>query len=295
MTNPAEPPRSGHSGSAEPPSTGHEWDGIREYDNPLPRWWLWIFYATIVWSVIYWLLFPAWPLVTQATQGVLGYSTRANAAVELQTAQARNAPLEARVMESDLATIADDPELLRFAVAGGGAVFRNHCGQCHGAGAQGAIGGYPNLLDDSWLWGGTVDAIHQTVLHGIRYDPDPDTRFSQMPAFGEILQEEEIAGLVEYVLSLSGAPHDEAMAAAAAENFEINCSACHGLEGEGNIDLGAPTLNDAIWLYGGSREEILHTIRFSRYGVMPAFQGRLRDVDIRKVAVYVHNLGGGQQ
>jgi cytochrome c oxidase cbb3-type subunit III len=279
---------------AEPAFTGHEWDGIREYDNPLPRWWLWIFYATIVWSLIYWLLFPAWPLVSQATQGVLGYSTRASAAAELEAAQARNAPLDARIMESDLAAIADDPELLRFATAGGGAVFRNHCGQCHGAGAQGALGGYPNLLDDSWLWGGTVEAIHQTIAHGIRYDPDPDTRYSEMPAFGAILEEAEIAGLAEYVLALSGAPHDAALAAGAAENYEINCSACHGLEGEGNTDLGAPALNDAIWLYGGDRETILHSIRFARYGIMPAFQGRLRDVDVRKVAVYVHTLGGGQ-
>jgi cytochrome c oxidase cbb3-type subunit 3 len=280
--------------AVEPDFTGHEWDGIREYDNPLPRWWLWIFYATIAWSVIYWLLFPAWPLVSQATQGVLGYSTRESAAEELREAAARHAPLEARIMEADLGAIAADPELLRFAVAGGAAVFRNQCSQCHGAGAQGAAGGYPNLLDDSWLWGGTVEAIHQTILHGIRYDADPETRFSQMPAFGEILPEEEIDGLVQYVLSLSGTAHDEALAAGGAESFAMNCAACHGEGGEGIIDLGAPALNDSIWLYGGEPETVRESIYYARYGIMPAFAPRLREVDIRKVAVYVHNLGGGE-
>jgi cytochrome c oxidase cbb3-type subunit III len=278
----------------EPSYTGHEWDGIKEYDNPLPRWWLWIFYATIIWSVIYWLLYPAWPMVSQATQGVLGYSTRTEAAAELVAHRERNAPLEARIMDSELAAVADDPDLLRFAVAGGAAVFRNHCSQCHGAGAQGAPGGYPNLLNDAWLWGGTIEDIHQTIVHGIRYEEDPNTRFSQMPAFGDILPDEEVEGLIEVVLSLSGAPHDAEAAAAYAESYEINCAGCHGLAGEGETSLGAPALNDGIWLYGGDRDTIRHTILYSRYGVMPAFAPRLREVDIRKVAIYVHNLGGGQ-
>lgn len=278
----------------EPNYTGHEWDGIKEYDNPLPKWWLYIFYATIVWSVVWWLLFPAWPMVSRATQGVLGYSSRTEAAVELEEHRSRNAPLEAQLMDLELAAVAGEPDLLRFAMAGGAAVFRNHCSQCHGAGAQGAVGGYPNLLDDAWLWGGSVEAIHQTILHGIRYEEDPDTRFSQMPAFGDMLTAEEIGNLVEYVRGLSGLDHDAALAAAAAETYEVNCSACHGLEGEGNVDLGAPALNDGIWLYGGDRDTLRHTLVYSRYGIMPAFQPRLREVDIRKVALYVHNLGGGQ-
>jgi cytochrome c oxidase cbb3-type subunit III len=277
-------------------TTGHEWDGIKELDTPMPRWWLWTFYATIVWGAVYMLLMPAWPLVTQATPGLLGYSSRASVAADIAAAREANAPLDARINEIELASVADDPELLRYAIAGGGAVFRNHCGQCHGAGGQGAIGGYPNLLDDAWLWGGSVDDIYQTILHGIRYDPDPDTRFSQMPAFGEILEPEEIDGLVQYVLSLSGADHDAELAAASAESYLNNCSACHGEDGGGMYEQGAPNLSDGIWLYGGDPDAIRHTIVYSRYGIMPSFSlnDRLRDAEIRKVAVYVHSLGGGQ-
>ena len=280
----------------EPATTHHEWDGIKEYDNPMPRWWLWTFYATIVWGVIYVILFPAWPLVRGATPGLLGYSSRATVAAEVAGTRAANAALDARLNEVELAAIAEDPELLQFAVAGGGAVFRNNCGQCHGAGGQGALGGYPNLLDDSWLWGGTIDDIHQTVLHGIRFEPDPDTRFSQMPAFGEILEPAEIDGLVQYVLALSGADHDAEAAAAHAQSFADNCASCHGEGGEGMMELGAPDLTDSIWLYGGDPATIRDTIRFARYGIMPSFswQNRLRPEDIRKVALYVHSLGGGR-
>ncbi len=277
-------------------TTGHEWDGIKELDTPMPRWWLWTFYATILWGFVFVILYPAWPLVNGATPGLLGYSSRATVTAEVAEARAANAPLDARIAEIDLAAIADEPDLLRFAVAGGGAVFRNHCGQCHGAGGQGAVGGYPNLLDDDWLWGGTVEEIHQTILHGIRYEPDPDTRFSQMPAFGEILEEAEIDGLVQYVLSLSGADHDAAAAAAQAETFAANCASCHGDAGEGMVEQGAPSLADSIWLYGGDPETIRYSIVNARYGIMPSFSlgNRLRPEDIRKVAVYVHSLGGGQ-
>jgi cytochrome c oxidase cbb3-type subunit 3 len=277
-------------------TTGHEWDGIKELDTPMPRWWLWTLYATIVWGVIYVILFPAWPMVSGATPGLLGYSSRATVAAEVAAARDANAGLDARLNEVELAAIFDDPELLRYAVAGGGAVFRNHCGQCHGAGGQGALGGFPNLLDDDWLWGGTIEDIHQTILHGIRYDPDPDSRFSQMPAFGEILAPEEIDGLVQYVLSLSGAPHDADVAAAHAQTFLDNCSACHGEAGEGMQEQGAPSLVDDIWLYGGDPDTLRETITYSRYGIMPSFSlnDRLRPEDIRKVAVYVHSLGGGR-
>jgi cytochrome c oxidase cbb3-type subunit 3 len=277
-------------------TTGHEWDGIKELDTPMPRWWLWTFYATIVWSVGYFLLYPAWPLVNGATPGVLGYSTRTDAAAEIEAARVANAPLEERLLAAEMSAVAADPDLQRFAFAGGRAVFLNHCSQCHGAGGGGAIGGYPNLNDDEWLWGGTIDDIYQTIRHGIRYDPDPDTRFSMMPAFGDILTPEEIAGLVQYVLSLSGADHDADLAAAHAETFLNNCAACHGETGEGDPLQGAPNLANGIWLYGGTPEAIEHTIRFARYGIMPSFSMRsnIRDVDIRKAAVYVHGLGGGQ-
>lgn len=277
-------------------TTGHEWDGIKELDTPMPRWWLWTFYACIVWAVIYSILMPAWPLVNGATPGLLGYSSRVNVENELQAVREANGPLNDQIMEVSLDQIADNADLERFAMAGGGAVFRNHCSQCHGAGGQGALGGYPNLLDDEWLWGGTLDEIYQTILHGIRYDADPDTRFSQMPAFGEILEAEEIDGLVQYVLSLSGADHDAVLASGAAEAFLDNCSACHGEDGRGMAEQGAPNLTNGIWLYGGDPESIQATIAYSRYGIMPSFSlnNRLTEADIRKVSVYVHTLGGGQ-
>jgi cytochrome c oxidase cbb3-type subunit 3 len=276
-------------------TTGHEWDGIKELDTPMPRWWLWTLYATIVWGVIYTVLMPAWPLVNGATAGLLGYSSRQNVAEEIATARAATAPLDARLMELGPAGVAADPDLLRFATAGGGAVFRTHCSQCHGAGAAGAAaGGYPNLLDDDWLWGGAVEDIHQTVTHGVRYADDPDTRFSQMPAFGEILEAAEIDGLVEYVRSLAGLDHDAAVAAAHAESFANNCAACHGADGTGDRALGAPNLTDDIWLYGGDAAALRSSITGARYGIMPAFQTRLSPEEIVKVAVYVHGLGGGE-
>ncbi len=275
-------------------TTGHEWDGIKELDTPMPRWWLWTLYATIVWGVIYIILMPAVPLVSGATPGLLGYSSRANVAGEVAAAAAVNAPLDARLMQEDLASVANDPELLRFATAGGASVFRNNCAPCHGAGASGVVGRYPNLLDDDWLWGGTVDDIQFTVTHGIRDDANPDTRFSQMPAFGEILAPEEIDGLTQYVLSLSGQATDTAAAEGAQQLFLDNCASCHGEDGTGGREFGAPSLADGIWLYGGDAASIHTSITNARYGVMPGFGGRLRPEDIAKVAVYVHTLGGGE-
>ncbi|MFO1142695.1 MAG: cytochrome-c oxidase, cbb3-type subunit III [Amaricoccus sp.] len=275
-------------------TTGHEWDGIKELDTPMPRWWLWTFYATIVWAIGYTILMPAWPMLTRATPGLLGYSSRANLAAEVEAARAVNAPLDARLMGSDLAAVEKDPGLMHFAVAGGAAVFRNNCSQCHGAGAGGVLGHYPNLLDDDWLWGGTAADIQQTVTHGIRYESDPDTRFSQMPAFGDILEPAEIDGLTQYVLSLSGKADDPAEAARSAQVFADNCASCHGEDGKGSHEFGAPNLTDGIWLYGGDAQTIRQTIVGARFGIMPAFQSRLSPEDIAKVAVYVHSLGGGQ-
>jgi cytochrome c oxidase cbb3-type subunit 3 len=275
------------------PTTGHEWDGIKELDTPMPRWWLWTLYATIVWGVIYIILMPAIPLVSRATPGLLGYSTRGALATDIAAANAVNAPLDRELVDTQLASVEADPDMMRYATAGGGAVFRNHCSQCHGAGAGGAVG-YPNLLDDDWLWGGTVEDIIQTVTHGIRYDDDPDTRFSQMPAFGDILSNEEIDGLVAYVRGLAGLDHDAEAAAAAEQIFADNCAACHGDDGTGDRSQGAPNLTDGIWLYGGELETLHTTISQARFGIMPAFAGRLSEADIRKVAIYAHGLGGGE-
>ncbi|MFC7705808.1 cytochrome-c oxidase, cbb3-type subunit III [Plastorhodobacter daqingensis] len=276
-------------------TTGHTWDGIEEYDNPMPRWWLWTFYATIIWAIAYMIAFPAWPLIRQATPGLLGYSTRANVQSELESFEARNAEWFERLVSTDLTEIHLDEDLNRFAVSAGAAVFRTHCSQCHGSGAAGVqASGYPNLLDDDWLWGGDIEEIHTTVAHGIRNETDPDARWSQMPAFGDMLPREEIDAVVHHVLALSGQDHDRTLARAGAEVFYDNCASCHGEGGEGDRFQGAPRLNDAIWLYGGSEDAIRHTVSYSRFGVMPAFSERIRESEIRAVALYVHQLGGGE-
>lgn len=274
-------------------TTGHDWDGIKELNTPLPRWWLWTFYGTIIWAIGYCVAYPAWPMITEATAGVLGYSTRGAVAEEIRRFEEMNAPLDAAIVEAELGAIEGDAALHNYAVNGGAAIFRTYCAQCHGAGAGGAKG-YPNLLDDAWLWGGDLEAIHHTVSHGIRNDTDDDARYSEMPKFGDILEDEEIAAVVDYVLSLSGGEHDAALAAAGGEVFLDNCASCHGEDGAGMRDMGAPNLTDAIWLYGGDRETVTETVVNSRFGVMPAWAGRLTEAEIRQVSVYIHGLGGGE-
>ncbi|WP_299372949.1 cytochrome-c oxidase, cbb3-type subunit III [uncultured Tateyamaria sp.] len=274
-------------------TTGHEWDGIKELNNPLPRWWLWTFYGTVVWGLAYTVAFPAWPLVNSATAGLLGYSTRAEVAEQIAAVDAQNAEVAQRLATADLATLAPDDPAHRYGVAGGASVFAAHCSQCHGSGAAGAKG-YPNLLDDDWLWGGDLEAIAYTVRHGIRNEVDPDARWSEMPAFGEILEDGEIAATVEYVRQLSGQDHDAGLAGQGAVLFEEQCSACHGEAGEGIRDLGAPRLSDAIWLYGGDRETLTQTITYSRFGVMPPWGARLDEDEIKAVTLYLHQLGGGE-
>jgi cytochrome c oxidase cbb3-type subunit 3 len=277
-------------------TTGHVWDeDLREYNNPLPRWWLWTFYLTIIWGIGYTIAYPAWPLITQATPGLLGYSTRAEVAAEIARVEAANAAIEQRLVDAELTAIAADPELHPFALNAGAAVFRTNCAQCHGTGAAGVqASGYPNLLDDDWLWGGDIEAIAFTVRHGIRNTTDPDARFSEMPAFADVLSPDEIAQVTEHVLALSNQEHDAALAAQGAPLFLDNCSSCHGEAGEGMRDLGAPNLSDAIWLYGGTREAIASQIAAPRNGVMPNWGERLSEAQIRAVATYVHGLGGGE-
>ncbi|WP_299841236.1 cytochrome-c oxidase, cbb3-type subunit III [uncultured Paracoccus sp.] len=274
-------------------TTGHEWDGIKELNNPMPRWWLWTLYGTIVWGIGYAIAYPAWPLVQGATSGLLGYSTRGEVAAEIAAVDARNAEVSATLAAADLATLPVDDPAYQFGVSGGAAVFRANCSQCHGAGAAGGVG-YPNLLDDSWLWGGTLDDIEYTVRHGIRNEIDADARFSQMPAFGEMLSKPEIAEIAEHVLALSGQEHDAAKAEAGATLFADNCASCHGEAGTGDREQGAPDLTDAIWLYSGTREAVTETITNARFGVMPAWGPRLSDAEIKAVTLYVHQLGGGE-
>jgi len=282
----------------DPDTTGHSWDGIEEFNNPLPRWWLWIFYACIVWGIWYSVAYPAWPGVKSATAGYLGFSTRAQVAEEIATAEAKNAAINEKLASVELASIAMDPELEGYAKSAGAAVFKTWCAQCHQTNGAGAVG-YPNLQDDDWLWGGTMEDIHLTLLHGIRSETDDDSRYSEMPAFGrdELLEEEEISQVVNFVMSLTpnvNPPQDPSMVEAGAVVFEDNCAACHMEDGSGDRTQGAPNLADAIWLYGGDYAAISETVHNSRFGVMPDWNERLSEAQIRAVATYVHQLGGGE-
>ena len=278
------------------PTTGHEWDGIQEFDNPMPKWWLYTFYACIIWGIGYAIAMPAWPLISSATPGVLGYSTRQNAHAEIAAQELANAGINTELETTDLISISEDRELMSYAKNAGASVFRTWCAQCHGSGAAGVqANGYPNLLDDDWLWGGDEDAIYQTIAHGVRNEIDEDARFSEMPNFGEFLEADEIDAVTNFVISLSGgtAPNSDSISFGS-EIYAENCSACHGEAGQGDRDQGAPKLDDAIWLFGGSFNEIKAQITKSRNGVMPNWQGRLTEAEMRAVALYVHSLGGGE-
>lgn len=274
-------------------TTGHEWDGIRELNNPMPRWWVYTFYATIVWSIGYTIMYPAWPLLTDNTKGVLGYSSRAEVAQELVEAKSAQAVYLEKIAALPLEEIVADKDLTQFAVAGGAAAFKVNCSPCHGSGAAGGAG-YPNLNDDEWLWGGDLEAIHTTIAHGIRYDQDPDTRVSEMPAFADILEPEQIKQVAAYVVSLTGTPIDATMVEPGKQIYADNCASCHGDDAKGNRDFGAPNLADAIWLKVDGEAQIAAQIRQPRHGAMPGWTARLGDTTVKQLTVYVHQLGGGE-
>lgn len=276
-------------------TTHHEWDGIEEYNNPLPRWWLWTFYATIVFAVGYCVVYPAIPLVNRATAGTFGWTSRGQLAAEQAAAKAAHAATETKLASLTVDQIAQDPTLMRAAVEGGRAAFKVNCVQCHGSGAAGSKG-YPNLNDNDWLWGGKLDTIRATLEHGIRHPGDDATRMSQMPAFGRdgILTADQIGDVVSFVRQVSRQEPASASSARGAQLFADNCAACHGTEAKGNRDIGAPNLTDAIWLYGGDRETLTQTITNARYGVMPAWNKKLDPATLNMLAAYVHSLGGGE-
>ena len=280
----------------DPNTTGHVWDGIEEFDNPMPRWWLWTLYACIVWAIGYSIAYPAWPMVSKATAGVLGYSTRTEVAADIAAAEQANAAINTRLASVEVTEISADADLQDYAIQAGGAVFRTWCAQCHGSGAAGVqASGYPNLLDDDWLWGGDIEAITATIRHGIRTEDDADARWSEMPAFGELLEPEEIEQVVNFVSTLSGgAAMDATQVEAGSVVFADNCASCHGDAGMGDREQGAPNLTDAIWLYGGDHERLVETVTYSRFGVMPSWTSRLSEAQIRAVATYVHSRGGGE-
>lgn len=274
-------------------TTGHEWDGIRELNNPLPKWWLYTFYVTIAFAVLWWVLYPSWPSRHGYLGGILGSNQRVDVAHRMEVAHEARAEWLDRIAAATPAAIMADPDLLAFANAGGQAAFNINCAPCHALGGAGQ-GFFPTLADDDWLWGGTLDDIETTIRHGIRNADDPDARTSEMPAFGQVLTREQIDDVVAYILSLGGREADAAKAAAGATVFAENCAACHGEDAKGMHEVGAPNLTDAIWLYGSEPAQIAAQIRQPRHGVMPPWQGRLDDATIRMLTVYVHALGGGQ-
>jgi cytochrome c oxidase cbb3-type subunit 3 len=275
-------------------TTGHEWDGIKELNTPLPRWWVWIFAACCIWAAGYWVLMPAWPLPNGYTHGLLHHSQRKDVVAALEALKVNRSRFESQLAQTPLKDVVSNPDLLQFTLAEGKSAFGDNCAPCHGAGAQGSKG-YPNLNDDVWLWGGTLDDILHTITVGVR-STSPETRQSQMPAFGRdgILKPEQVNDLTEYVVSLSHRTADASAVKRAHQLFADNCAACHGAQGKGGRAMGAPNLTANVYLYGPRREDIHDQIWNGQGGVMPTWGGRLSPVTIKALAVYVHSLGGGE-
>jgi cytochrome c oxidase cbb3-type subunit III len=277
------------------PTTGHVWDGIRELNTPLPRWWLWLFYITIVWSVGYWIVYPSWPLISSYTAGTFGWHSRQAVVSDLDAIKAQRGPMVAKLAAASLAEIAADPQLADFARAQGRSAFAENCAPCHGAGGGGAKS-YPNLNDDEWIWGGKLEQIEQTIQFGAR-SGNPKAHEGAMLAFGKdgVLKPAEIVTVANYVRALSGLSTSPGYDAAAGKKiFADNCVSCHGDNGKGNQELGAPDLTDKIWLFGSDEATLVETITNGRAGVMPAWVGRLDPATVKALAVYVHSLGGGK-
>ena len=271
--------------------TGHSWDNISEYNIPAPRWWLIVWLITIIWSFGYWYFYPTWPTADGNSKGKLEW-TQIN---QLESSQAEIDSIRAKyfnlINEKSFDEILADKKLLEYALVGGESAFKDNCAGCHGVGAQG-YKGYPNLNDDDWLWGGRVNDIYITLLYGIRSGHEK-ARFNQMPSFGKdkILSKAQINDVIDHVLSLSNKnlPNDNG-----AKLYAQNCASCHGVNGKGNQELGAPNLSDEIWLYGSSRQDLYHTIYYSRAGVMPYWSTRLENAVIKQLSLYVYLLGGGE-
>lgn len=275
-------------------TTGHEWDGVRELDTPLPRWWLYTFCATVLFAAGYCVLYPALPGLSSHTRGILDYTARGSLDASIREAALQQSAFRDRIHDASLEEIRKNPELVAFAETGGRAAFAENCVPCHRAGGAGTKA-YPNLADDDWLWGGSLAAIHQTISHGVR-NSDPESRQSQMPRFGAdaILSKQQIGDVADYVLSLNHQPAPVDAAARGAKVFADNCVPCHGEHGAGNQEIGAKNLTNGIWLYGGDRATLIETITNARNGSMPSWSERLDPVTIKMLAIYVHSLGGGQ-
>lgn len=293
-------------------TTGHVWDGdLREYNNPLPRWWLWAFYVTIVFSVIYWILYPAWPYGDSYTKGISTveytvegedgeeetvsepWNTRALFTRDMQSSPSALAQKEwvGKVEDMSFEEIEKDPDTLQFAMSVGHGTFGDYCAACHGAGGQGKVGLFPNLADNDWLYGNEYETIVDKINNGIQ---------GNMPA--QNVADDKIDDLSKYVLSLSGEADISGEAASRGKEAFSSCAGCHGAEGKGNEGMGAPNLTDAIWDVADvpgcgddtqcKMDEIKHVVNNGIKREMPAFGDRLSETQARMLAIYVRQLGG---
>lgn len=300
MAKPPKTKSSGTGGEVDAVSgvetTGHEWDGLKELNNPAPRWWLIVWLVSILFAIGYWFAYPAWPTIGGHTKGALGWTEYGKLKSEQAEITARQGQYLTKFHQMSFVQVQHDPVIYEFARAGGAVVFKDNCAPCHGSGGEGRVG-YPNLNDDDWLFGGKIDDIYHTIQVGSR-STDPDAHQTMMPAFGKggMLTPAQIDDVATYVIQLQhGTPANPSAAWDRGHAlFETNCISCHGEGGVGNQQLGAPKLNDAIWLYGGDKASVVETITNARAGVMPTWKHRLSEDNQRMVALYVHSLGGGQ-
>jgi cytochrome c oxidase cbb3-type subunit 3 len=276
-------------------TTGHEWNGIEELDTPVPRIVLFFLAVTILFSVVYWVLMPAWPLGWTYTKGILGIDQREIVTKQIHDASAARAAWTDRIASSDFAAIAADPQSMQHVRETGRTLFMDNCAVCHGTSGTGGPG-FPNLAAKAWLWGGKPEDIAETIRVGIN-SSHSQTRMSQMLAFGRegLLTPDAVRDVTAYVRSLSGqelSDQNRARIGAGKEVYDTaNCASCHGAEGSGSREAGAPNLNDKYWIYGGDAQSVNTSIFFGRQGHMPHWEGRLSPVDIKVLTLYVGTLG----
>lgn len=293
-------------------TTGHAWDGdLQEFNNPLPTWWLWAFYATVVFAIVYWVLYPAWPVGKSFTKGTMNtityttssgeektthWNTRALLMKDLQEAREAQAKYMEAIKNASFEQIRADEEKSAFVNSKAKVLFADNCAACHQAGGNGVIGHYPNLLDDAWLWGGTFNKIQETITNGHN---------GAMPSFKKSLSEEQIGEVAEYVLSLSGQETDKAAAAKGKAIFTGagGCFACHGADAKGNPAMGSANLTDSIWTIADvpgatspaeKKAVVMKVVTEGKSRQMPSWKGRLSDTEIKILTYYVHELGGGK-
>lgn len=275
-------------------TTGHEWNGIEELDTPIPRVVLFFLAAGVIFSVIYWLLMPAWPTGWSYTKGLLGLNDRAVVMGEVEAAAAERTRWTSRIESAGFDQIRADPELMRHVMDTGSTLFADNCAVCHGVSGTGGPG-FPDLTAGAWLWGGEPEVLMETIRVGINSTTE-GSRVSQMMAFGRdgILNDEQVRSVASYVRSLSGqslTPAETERLPLGGEVYVAQCAVCHGPGGEGGPEVGAPRLTDDVWLYGGDAQSVRNSIHRGRQGHMPHWDGRLSSVDMKILAVYVGALG----